>query len=79
MLKSIIEGIVTEKEKDKKDSTISTPDTPDAEKKEHKQEKWRSLDEEKQKKLYENTVCAIYTLTWYMKLTLHSCSHIYHT
>jgi len=65
MLKSIIEGIVTEKEKDKKDSTISTPDTPDAEKKEHKQEKWRSLDEEKQKKLYENTVRAICTLILY--------------
>ena len=56
MLKSIIEGIVTEKDKDKKDGSNSTPDTPDTEKKEHKHEKWRSLDEDKQKKLYENTV-----------------------
>ncbi|KAK5940856.1 histone methyltransferase set2 [Knufia obscura] len=56
MLKSIIEGIVTEKDKDKKDGSNSTPDTPDTEKKEHKHEKWRSLDEDKQKKLYENTL-----------------------
>lgn len=56
MLKSIIDGIVT---KDKKEGPRSTPDTPDAEKKENKHEKWRSLDEEKQRKLYENTVCIL--------------------
>ena len=57
LLKSIIDGIVTSSEKEKKDGSNSTPDTPAEEKKEPKAEKWRSLDEEKQKKLYENTVC----------------------
>jgi len=55
MLKSIIDGIVTSSDKSKESKTL-TPDTPDAEKKENKIEKWRTLDEEKQKKLYENTV-----------------------
>lgn len=57
MLKSIIDGIVTSSEKEKKEGQRSTPDTPDTDKKENKHEKWRSLDEEKQRKLYENTVC----------------------
>ena len=57
MLKSIIDGIVTSSEKEKKDGRHSTPDTPVDDKKDGKAEKWRSLDEEKQKKLYENTVC----------------------
>lgn len=55
MLKSIIDGIVTSSDKPK-DTRNSTPDTPDAEAKDVKKEKWRSLTEDKQKKLYENTV-----------------------
>lgn len=60
MLKSIIDGIVTSSEKDKKDGQRSTPHTPDADKKDSKHEKWRSLDEEKQRKLYENTVRIVF-------------------
>ncbi|KAK5101357.1 histone methyltransferase set2 [Lithohypha guttulata] len=56
MLKSIIDGIVTSSDKDKKDGRHSTPDTPTEEKKDSKAEKWRSLDEDKQKKIYENTL-----------------------
>lgn len=56
MLKSIIDGIVTSTEKDRKDGRLSTPDTPIEDKKDSKAEKWRSLDEDKQKKIYENTV-----------------------
>lgn len=58
MLKSIIDGIVTSSEKIK-ESKNSTPDTPDTERKENKVEKWRTYDEEKQRKLYENTVCIL--------------------
>ncbi|RMZ81208.1 hypothetical protein DV737_g2625, partial [Chaetothyriales sp. CBS 132003] len=50
-LRSIIDNIVNSKEKEKK-----TPDTPEPVKKEKKAEKWRSYDEEKKKKLYENTL-----------------------
>lgn len=55
VLKSIIDNIVSAKEKETK---TSTPETPEASKKEKepKVEKWRSYDEEKKKKLYENTV-----------------------
>lgn len=55
MLKSIIDGIVTSSDKPK-ETRNSTPDTPDPDAKDAKKEKWRSLTEEKQKKLYENTV-----------------------
>ena len=59
VLKSIIDNIVTAKEKQREVKT-TTPDTPRAapkkEKKEKKEEKWKSYDEEKKKKLYENTV-----------------------
>ena len=52
VLKSIIDNIVTSSEKDAKAATPNTPENPKA----RKEEKWRSYDEEKQKKLYENTV-----------------------
>lgn len=78
VLKSIIEGIVTQ---DKKEGQRSTPDTPEAEKKENKHEKWRSLDEEKQRKLYENTVCPPYcsSLKRTILMCLHSCFPISRT
>ncbi|RMZ90657.1 hypothetical protein DV736_g2107, partial [Chaetothyriales sp. CBS 134916] len=50
-LRSIIDNIVNSKEKEKK-----TPGTPEPRKKERKAEKWRSYDEDKKKKLYENTL-----------------------
>lgn len=59
VLKSIIDNIVEAKEKEKaaaKNSTPATPQDSRKEKKEKKAEKWRSYDEEKKKKLYENTV-----------------------
>ena len=52
VLKSIIDNIVTSRGKDTKSST---PDTAEPSKAK-KAEKWKSLDEEKKKKLYENTV-----------------------
>lgn len=54
-LNSIINKIVEGKDKGR-DTKNATPDAPDSTKKEKKLEKWRSYDEEKQKKLYENTV-----------------------
>ena len=51
VIKSIIDNIVSSKEKDK-----TTPETPEPVKKEKKEEKWKSYDEDKRKKLYENTV-----------------------
>jgi histone-lysine N-methyltransferase SETD2 len=51
VLRSIIDNIVTSRERDTKNAT---PDTPEPKVK--KEEKWKSYDEEKQKKLYENTV-----------------------
>ena len=58
VLKSIIENIVTAKEKER-EAKNATPEAPQAqakEKKDKKEEKWKSYDEEKKKKLYENTV-----------------------
>ncbi|KIV90513.1 hypothetical protein PV10_07810 [Exophiala mesophila] len=52
VLKSIIENIVTSREKDPK---AATPETPEPTKVK-KEERWKSYDEEKQKKLYENTL-----------------------
>ncbi|KIV85653.1 hypothetical protein PV11_01322 [Exophiala sideris] len=52
VLKSIIDNIVTSREKEAK---TTTPDTPEPAKAK-KEERWRSYDEEKQKKLYENTL-----------------------
>ena len=52
VLKSIIDNIVTSREKDAKVSTPETPENP----KTKREEKWKSYDEDKQKKLYENTV-----------------------
>ncbi|KAK5556802.1 histone methyltransferase set2 [Exophiala xenobiotica] len=52
VLKSIIDNIVTSREKETK---TSTPDTPEPTKVK-KEERWKSYDEEKQKKLYENTL-----------------------
>ncbi|ETI26330.1 hypothetical protein G647_03107 [Cladophialophora carrionii CBS 160.54] len=52
VLKSIIDNIVTSRGKETKNST---PDTPEPSKSK-KEEKWKSYDEEKQKKLYENTL-----------------------
>lgn len=56
MLKHIINDIVSSKAQEKDTKTI-TPDTPDVEKqKDKKEDKWRSYDEDKKKKIYENTV-----------------------
>jgi [histone H3]-lysine36 N-trimethyltransferase len=58
VLKSIIDNIVTAKEKER-EAKNATPDTPQAvvkEKKDKKTEKWRSYDEDKRKKLYKNAV-----------------------
>jgi [histone H3]-lysine36 N-trimethyltransferase len=52
VLKSIIDNIVTSRAKDTK---TSTPDAPDPAKPK-KEERWKAYDEDKQKKLYENTV-----------------------
>ncbi|KAI1617841.1 histone-lysine N-methyltransferase SETD2 [Exophiala viscosa] len=52
VLKSIIDNIVTSREKEVK---TTTPDTPEPIKGK-KEERWKSYDEEKQKKLYENTL-----------------------
>lgn len=55
VLKSIIDNIVTSREKDNKAATPDTPENP----KVKREEKWRSYDEDKQKKLYENTVSLV--------------------
>lgn len=58
VLKSIIDNIVSakEKERDIKNATPETPQAQTKDKKEKKAEKWKSYDEGKKKKLYENTV-----------------------
>ena len=58
VLKSIIDNIVTSRGKETKNST---PDTPGPKAK--REEKWKLLDEEKQKKLYENTVSTTLSLS----------------
>jgi [histone H3]-lysine36 N-trimethyltransferase len=58
VLKSIIDNIVTNRGKETK---TTTPDTPDPKVK--KEEKWKSYDEDKQKKLYENTVSCPFTFS----------------
>jgi [histone H3]-lysine36 N-trimethyltransferase len=62
VLKSIIDNIVSakEKERDVKNTTPETPQPQTKDKKE-KEEKWKSYDEGKKKKLYENTVSTV----WY--------------
>ena len=54
VLKSIIDNIVTAKDKETKPAPAEELDQS---KKEKKEDRWKSYDEEKQKKLYENTVC----------------------
>ncbi|KAI9871317.1 MAG: histone methyltransferase set2, partial [Watsoniomyces obsoletus] len=49
VLKSIIDNIVTAKDKE------TNPAADEENKKEKKEDKWKSYDEDKQKKLYENT------------------------
>ena len=57
ILKSIIDNIVSAKEKEKDVKPASeTPKVDAKAKKEKKEEKWKSYDESKKKKLYENTV-----------------------
>ena len=58
VLKSIIDNIVSakEKERDIKNATPETPQVQTKDKKGKKEEKWKSYDEGKKKKLYENTV-----------------------
>jgi histone-lysine N-methyltransferase SETD2 len=64
VLKSIIDNIVTAK--DKEPNPVAPVDDGDREKKEKKDAKWKSYDEEKQKKVYENTVCfAFRKKEWY--------------
>ncbi|KAL9624020.1 MAG: hypothetical protein Q9160_001773 [Pyrenula sp. 1 TL-2023] len=57
VLASIINNIVSEKEKEReaKTATPASSQTPTGEKPK-KEQKWRSYDEEKKKKLYENTL-----------------------
>ena len=54
MLKSIISNIVTAKDKESK--PVMMEESREA-KKEKKEDRWKSYDEDKQMKLYENTVC----------------------
>lgn len=55
-LQDIIDGIMNAKENTPKEKT-TTPATPQGVKENNeKKEKWRSYSEEKQKKIYENTV-----------------------
>jgi SET domain-containing protein len=63
VLKSIIDNIVStkEKERDVKNTTPETPQPQTKDKKDKKEEKWKSYDEGKKKKLYENTVSTV----WY--------------
>ncbi len=58
VLKSIIDNIVSAKEKERetKNTTPETPQFQTKDKKDKKEEKWRSFDEAKKKRLYENTV-----------------------
>jgi SET domain-containing protein len=60
VLKSIIDNIVSakEKERDVKNTTPETPQPQTKDTKGKKEEKWKSYDEGKKKKLYENTVSA---------------------
>jgi hypothetical protein len=62
MVQSIIDGIMESKEQTPRDKT-TTPGTPQAAKedseKENGHEKWRSYSEEKQKRIYENTVSRV--------------------
>jgi [histone H3]-lysine36 N-trimethyltransferase len=62
VLKSIIDNIVSakEKERDVKNTTPETPQAQTREKKDKKEEKWKSYDEVKKKKLYENTVSFVW-------------------
>ena len=58
MLKSIIDNIVSAKEKEMEAKKF-TPDTsknPAKDKKEKKEDRWKTYDEGKKKKIYENTV-----------------------
>lgn len=52
VLKSIIDNIVTSRDKETKNATPDTPEPAKAK----KEERWKSYDDDKQKKLYENTV-----------------------
>ena len=54
VLKNIIDNIVTAKDKEPKSTA---PEESDQSKKEKKGDRWKSYDEDRQKKLYENTVC----------------------
>ncbi|KIW48204.1 uncharacterized protein PV06_00817 [Exophiala oligosperma] len=54
VLRSIIDNIVTSREKETK--TTATPETPEPATKVKKEERWKSYNEEKQMKLYENTL-----------------------
>ena len=62
MLKSIIDNIVSAKEKERevKNTTPETPQAQTRDKKDKKEEKWKSYDEVKKKKLYENTVSFVF-------------------
>jgi hypothetical protein len=62
VLKSIIDNIVSakEKERDVKNTTPETPQAQTRDKKDKKEEKWKSYDEVKKKKLYENTVSFVW-------------------
>jgi hypothetical protein len=61
VLKSIIDNIVSAKEKERevKNTTPETPQAQTRDKKDKKEEKWKSYDEGKKKKLYENTVSLV--------------------
>ena len=63
VLKNIIDNIVSakEKERDVKTTTPDTPQAPTKEKKEKKEDKWKSYDEGKKRKLYENTVSSAWS------------------
>jgi hypothetical protein len=65
VLKSIIDNIVSakEKERDVKNTTPETPQAQTRDKKDKKEEKWKSYDEVKKKKLYENTVSFVWFLS----------------
>lgn len=78
-LQDIIDGIMNAKEHTPKEKT-TTPGTPQASSKptpdkEGGPEKWKNYSEDKQKKLYENTVSLLNIVTG-IRLILFSCSRI---
>jgi [histone H3]-lysine36 N-trimethyltransferase len=61
VLKNIIDNIVTAKDRETKPASTQLSSSS---KKEKKEDRWKSYDEDKQRKLYENTVRCLNPLLW---------------